>query len=185
MADYTTVARPYAKAVFDVANSAGELEGWSEALAAAAAVMSDEDARAYLNRPEVTAADKVRFVASLCEGVGEAGSVLASDKGHNLLSLLAEYDRLEALPEIAAQYEHLKNRAQNTVRVTLVSATQVDEEQAAKVRSALERKLGRHVELGLEVDASLLGGAVVRAEDMVIDGSVRSRLARLADRLID
>lgn len=184
MAEYTTVARPYAKAVFGVARESGDLEGWLKALNAAAAVVAEEEARALLSRPELRAADKARFIESVCEGLSDTGA-LASEKGRNLLALLAEYDRLEALPEIAAQFEQLKNQAEDKIRVTLVSASEVDEEQAAKFASALERKLGRKIELGVEVDASLLGGAIVRAEDMVIDGSVRSRLARLADRLID
>ncbi len=184
MADYTTVARPYAKAVFDVARAAGALEGWSAALNAAAAVAADEGARAYLTRPGVDASDKAEFIESMCAGADEAG-VLASEAGRNLLALLGENDRLVALPEIAAQFERLKDRAENKVKVTLVSASQVGDEQAAQVKSALERKLGLNVELGFEIDASLIGGAVVRAEDMVIDGSVRNRLTRLTDSLIE
>lgn len=184
MADNTTVARPYAKAVFDVARAAGDLEGWSAALDAAAAVVANGDARDYLGRPELGPEDKARFVASVCSSLDEAG-VLGSERGANLLALLAENSRLDALPEIAAQFQALKNDAENKVRVTLVSAADVDEAQIAKVKSALERKLGREVEVGVEVDESLLGGAVVRAEDRVIDGSVRSRLTRLADSLVE
>ncbi len=179
MADHSTVARPYAKAAFEVASEAGDLEGWSEALAAAAAVVADEDAREYLSRPELGRGDKVDFVESVCEGLGDA-SVLATAHGRNLLAVLAEYGRLEALPEIAAQFERLKNEAENKVRVTLVSASNVDDEQVAKVKAALERKLGRAVELGVEVDESLIGGAVVRA-----DGHRRIGQDSRADSLID
>lgn len=184
MADHTTVARPYAKAAFDVARAAGELDGWSRALAAAAGVVADEGARAYLSRPELGPREQMQFVESVCADLGDEAGVIGSAQARNLLGVLAENDRLEALPEIAAQYERLKHEAENRVRVTLVSASDVDDEQIATVKSALERKLGRQVELGVEVDGNLLGGAVVRAEDMVIDGSVRSRLARLADSLI-
>lgn len=184
MADHATVARPYAKAVFDLARAAGELEGWSKALSAVAAVVADDGARAYLARPELTSSDKARFVEAVCGTLGDAG-VIGSAHGRNLLALLAENRRLHVLPEIAAQFDRLKSEAENKVRVTLVSASSIDDAQAAKVKAALERKLGRDVELGVEVDENLLGGAVVRAADMVIDGSVRSRLARLTDSLID
>ena len=89
------------------------------------------------------------------------------------------------LGEIAAQYDQLKTQAENKIKVTLVSADAVDKAIAERVAKALEHKLGRKVELALEVDASLLGGAIVRAEDQVIDGSVRSRLQRLAESLAD
>jgi F-type H+-transporting ATPase subunit delta len=120
----------------------------------------------------------------MCEGV--AGAALLSDAtGRNLLNLLAENDRLLALPEIAAQFDRFKAQAESKVKATLITASAVDKAQAAQVAQALERKLGRKVELELKVDASLVGGAIIRAEDMVIDGSVRSRLKRLADTLID
>jgi F-type H+-transporting ATPase subunit delta len=184
MADYSTVARPYAKAIFDVARESGALARWSTALAVAASVVADATASRYLGRPALDAAERARFVGSMCEGV--AGAELLSDiTGRNLLELLAENDRLLALPEIVAQFEGFKAQAESKIKATLIAASAVDEAQAAQVAQALERKLGRKVDLELEVDPSLLGGAIIRAEDMVIDGSVRSRLKRLAETLID
>jgi F-type H+-transporting ATPase subunit delta len=102
-----------------------------------------------------------------------------------LISLLAENDRFGALGEIAKQFETLKAEQENKVRVRLVAAVPVDADQAGKIASALSKKLGRQVELELEVDDTLIGGAVVRAEDMVIDDSLRTRLQRLASALTD
>jgi len=184
MADFSTVARPYARAIFDVAKAEGDLAGWSVALAAAAGIVSDVAAIDFLARPGLSAEKRAGFVAGICAGISDA-RLLASGKGRNLLSLLGENDRLAALPEIAAQFEAQKSLAENKIKVTLVSASEVDGSLADSVAAALRRKLGRDVELELEVDASLLGGAIVKAEDMVIDGSVRSRLQRLADSLID
>lgn len=184
MADYSTVARPYAKALFEVASSARDLAGWSAALNAAAGVVGEEAVRRHLARPELDAAERARFVSDLCEGV-EGADLLTAETGRSLVRLLAENDRLMAVPEIAAQFDRLKAQAESKVKATLVAATAVDAAQAAHVAQALERKLGRKVDLALEVDPSLLGGAIVRAEDMVIDGSVRSRLRRLAETLID
>jgi F-type H+-transporting ATPase subunit delta len=184
MADHSTVARPYAKAIFDVARESGTLASWSSALAAGASVVADARASRYLGRPSLGAAERAEFVCRMCEGVGGA-ELLRDGTGRNLLLLLAENDRLLALPEIAAQFDRLKAHAESKVKATLIAASAVDKAQAVQVAQALERKLGRKVDLELEVDPSLVGGAIIRAEGMVIDGSVRSRLKRLADTLID
>lgn len=184
MADFSTVARPYAKALFALASENNALGAWADGLAAAAAVVAHDDARRYLARPDMRAAERADFLASVLADVPEA-AVFGEPEGRNLLSLLSENDRLEVLPEIAAQFDELKTLAENKIKVTLVSATAVDDGQAAGVAAALERKLGRAVELVLEIDPALLGGAVIRAEDRVIDGSVKSRLQRLAGALVD
>jgi F-type H+-transporting ATPase subunit delta len=184
MADFATVAKPYARAIFDIASASGQLAQWSEALSAVASVVSDAAALAYLGRPELSAGDRAAFVASVCADLPQAAR-LNTPEGRNLIELLCENDRLAALGEIAQQFDALKIAAENRVKVTLTSATPVDPDVVTRLTESLGRKLGRTVELTLEVDATLLGGAVIRAEDMVIDGSVRNRLQRLTDRLID
>jgi F-type H+-transporting ATPase subunit delta len=184
MADHSTVARPYAKALFETALAAKNLEGWSRALAAAAAVVGDDQAREHLSRPELGVDERSEFVGSLAAALPGSG-LLESTEGKNLLKLLAENHRLGALGEISARFDALKAERQNTVRATLVAASDVDAEQADNVARALSRKLGRLVDLEVEVDETLMGGAIVRAEDMVIDDSVRTRLERLAGSLVD
>lgn len=184
MTDSSTIARPYARAIFDLAREAGELGTWSTALSAAAEIIRDPAARGFLRRPELGPAERARFLTELCAGV-DGAALLTEGPGRNFVRLLAENDRLLALEEISAQFEELKTEVENKIRVTLVSATEVDQSVAAKIASALKRKLGRDVDLAVEVDGTLLGGAVIRAKDMVIDGSVQSRLARLAGALID
>ena len=184
MADHGTVARPYAKAIFDTALEANDLEGWSSALAAAAAVAGDAAAREFLTRPEKSADDRATFIGSLAAEL-QGAAVLTTSAGKNLLRLLSENDRLDALPEIARQFDALKADRENKVRVTLVSAVPVDPDQAQKVSGALSAKLGRAVELELEIEPSLIGGAIVRAEDRVIDDSLKTRLTRLTNALID
>jgi F-type H+-transporting ATPase subunit delta len=116
--------------------------------------------------------------------VGIKGAeVFETAEGKGLLALLAENDRLGVLPEIAAQFDALKAQAENKVKATLISAVAVDKSVADQVARSLEKKLGRAVELTLAVDPSLIGGAVIRAENMVIDGSVRTRLEKLAHAL--
>ena len=183
MTDTSTIARPYARALFDIAKREDALAKWAEALGALAQVVADENARAFLSRPDLDDDARVSFVSAVGNEAG-AATLVDSSRGQNLLRLLAENDRLSALPDIAVLFNELKARAENTVKVTLITATDADTGVANKIAKALEKKLGRTVELELEIDDELLGGAVVRAEDMVIDGSVRSRLRQLAEALI-
>jgi F-type H+-transporting ATPase subunit delta len=183
VADSSTVARPYAKALFDLASAENKLPAWSAALGAAAAVVGDANAQRALANPSLTDAQRAELVASVA-GSLPGGEALGTPHGRNLLKLLAENDRLTALPEIAAQFDALKAQAENKVKVTLVSASPVDAQLKEQVTKSLTQRLGRAVELTLEVDTSLLGGAIIRADDMVIDGSVRTRLQRLTESLV-
>ena len=182
MAETGTLARPYARAVFQLARVDGSLSNWSQALGTAATVVVDPAARRFLARRELDDDARVEFLLSVCAGAGEA-KVLESTRGRNFLRLLAENDRLPVLPEIAEQFEALKARAENTVKVQLVTAAGVAEPVVQRIKSALEQRLGRAVELEMEQDPGLLGGAVIHAEGRVIDASVRSRLAELAGTL--
>ena len=183
MADSSTVARPYAKALFDLATAARQLPAWSDALRAAAMVVADADAKRVLANPALGDRQRAELVSSVVSAI-KGAELLATPHGKNLVRLLAENDRLTVLPEIAAQFDALKAEAENTVKVTVTSATAIDGPLAAEIKTALERKLGRAVELTLAVDAALIGGAVIQADDRVIDGSVRTRLQRLTDALV-
>ncbi len=183
MADFSTVARPYAKALFDLASAERKLPEWSAALAAAAAVLADPHAKRALANPAFDDAARATLVGSIA-GAIKGGELLTSSTGKNLLQLLAENDRLTALPEIAAQFDALKAEAENKVKVTVTAATAVDSALAEQIKKALQQKLGRAVELTLAVDASLIGGAISQADDMVIDGSVRTRLQRLTEKIV-
>jgi F-type H+-transporting ATPase subunit delta len=183
MADSSTIARPYAKALFDLANGDRKLGDWSAALAAAAAVVADANAKRALANPGFDDGARAALVGSVASAI-KGGELLASGQGMNFLHVLAENDRLTALPEIAAQFEALKAEAENKVKVTVTAATQVDSGIAEQIKKSLETKLGRAVELTLSVDASLIGGAIIQADDMVIDGSVRTRLQRLTEKIV-
>jgi F-type H+-transporting ATPase subunit delta len=184
MADQSTVARPYAKALFDLAQAGGKLGPWSEALNAAAAVLSDSNAKRVLASPTLDEAKRAEFIRAVSVGLNGA-DLFETTHGKALLALLAENDRLTVLPEIAAQFDALKAQAENKVKVKLISATEADPKVVDQMAQALKVRLGRDVEMELEVDAGLIGGAIIRAEDRVIDGSVRARLEKLAHALID
>jgi F-type H+-transporting ATPase subunit delta len=183
MADVSTVARPYAKALFDLASGERKLAEWSAALRAAAAVVADTNVKRALANPGFDDGARAALVGSVASAI-KGGELLAGGEGKNLLQVLAENDRLPALPEIAAQFDALKAEAENKVNVTVTSATAIDGALAEQIKKALQHKLKRTVELTLAVDASLIGGAVIQADDMVIDGSVRTRLQRLTEKLV-
>jgi len=183
MADSSTVARPYAKALFDLANGERKLAVWSNALRAAATVVADASAKRALSNPAFDDGARAALVGSISSAI-KGGELFATQEGKNLLRILAENDRLIALPEIAAQFDLLKAETENKVSVTVTSATPVHQALTDQIKKSLEQKLKRTVELTLNVDASLIGGAVIQADDMVIDGSVRTRLQRLTEALV-
>lgn len=173
MAEKATIARPYARAAFGYAQAQGRLAQWSDALAVAAAVISDASVARLLNHPRVTPAQLVDLIADV------AGARI-DEQARNFVATLAHNRRLALLPEIAAMYEALRAEVENVADVEVVSATQLDATQQQRLAGALKTRLKREVRLHCSVDAALMGGAIVRCGDLVIDGSVRERLARLS-----
>ena len=176
MADKSTIARPYAKAAFEEARDRKRLGPWSQALRTAAAVIGDPRVEALLGNPRVTPQELAALVIEI------AGAEL-DEQGRNFVRTLADNRRLALLPEIAALFDELKSEAEGVIDVTVTSAAPLDESQRHKLTAALERRLGRSVRLQCATDPALIGGAVLRAGDLVIDGSLRGRLERIAYEL--
>ena len=177
MAENTTLARPYARAAFETANSQdGGLQRWSEQLSLAAGFAKDSAMQTLLASPEYDDPFKAGLFLDLC---GEQ----LDQEGRNFIKLLAENDRLGILPEIHQVYEELRADAEKTIEAELISAFEVDDEQRQKITDALSRRLQREVVLNCTVDQSLIGGVIVRAGDLVIDGSARGKLAQLTQTL--
>ena len=175
MAEKVTLARPYARAAFEAAQEHRDFERWSQMLAAAATTVVDERVIKLLSSPRVKPTDLVELIA-------EASS--ADERGRNFLSTLAVNRRLSVLPEVAAIYEELRADEENITDVYVTSAVQLDEAQRARLSAALKKRLKREIRLHTAVDASLIGGAIVRAGDFVIDGSLKARLERLASQIM-
>jgi F-type H+-transporting ATPase subunit delta len=176
MAEKATVARPYAKAAFAYAREQGKLDQWSGWLGTARMSVLSEEYRAFERSPSVT----TRQLVELLKGV--LGDAL-DEHGRAFVDLLAENGRLDYLPEIAERFEELKAEDQNVADVEVVSAVEIDEAQRERLAAALRARLRRDVRLHCTVDPSLIGGAVVRSGDMLIDGSIRNRLERLGTEL--
>jgi F-type H+-transporting ATPase subunit delta len=177
MADHGTIARPYAQAAFELAQASGALGGWSSFLKLAADFVLDRDVTRMLLAPGADTAALARAIGDICrEKLGGNAPAAAT----NLLQVLAANRRLTALPDIAARFEVLKAEAENTLDVTLTSASAVSDAQQARIVEAIGKRFGRKVRLSVATDPTLIGGARLQVGDRVIDGSVRTGLDKLA-----
>ena len=176
MTERTTLARPYAEAVYRLAHAGKSLKAWSEMLQLAAAVAVDPQVTALIDNPRVP---RERFVAFFLDTCGKR---LDKDAA-NFIRLLSENHRLVLLPEIAALYEALRAQAEGRVEAEVVSASEVTAAQLKDIAAALKKRLGRDIDLSTRIDPALIGGIVIRAGDLVIDGSVQGKLRALATHL--
>jgi F-type H+-transporting ATPase subunit delta len=176
MAERATIARPYAKAAFEYARGASDFAAWSQALARLAEIVADPRVAALTKSPQWGAADTAGLIIDIAGASLDAGM-------QNFVRVLTENHRLLLLQEIAAHYEEFRSAVENTVDVEVVSAVKLDAAQSDKLSAALAKRLKRNVRMKNSVDATLLGGAVLRAGDLVIDGSLKGRLERLATEL--
>ena len=173
MSQALTLARPYARAAFAIAREGNALPAWSDALAFAARVAADPTVSALLGNPGLIQADATTLLAP--EG--------ADAMFGNFLGLLFENRRLPLLPEIAGLYDELRFEAERVVKAKVTSAVILPLIEMEKIEAALKRRFGRDVEIETAVDESLIGGAVISAGDVVIDGSVKGKLGRLQTAL--
>ena len=173
MSQALTLARPYARAAFAVAREAGALAGWSAALGFAARVAAEPQVAVLLDNPKLTRADVVALLSP--DG--------AQDAFHNLLGLLFDNRRLPLLPEIAGLFDELRFEAERVVRAKVTSAATLADAELETIKAALRKRFGREVEIETAIDESLIGGALIDAGDVVIDGSVRGKLERLQSAL--
>jgi F-type H+-transporting ATPase subunit delta len=184
MADNNTIARPYATAIFELAHAAGELADWSASLDVAGQLLADRGLVEYLGNPQFNDEQRLEFLTGLFTKANAKLLAGSDSKGTNFLKLLIENRRISVLPEIAAHFEELKAKVENTVDATVTSASQLSSKQLDDIATALKKRLGREVKIESEIDENLIGGAVIRAGDVVIDGSLRARLEGLANALI-
>lgn len=175
MSEFITVARPYAKAAFDFAVEHQSVDRWQDMLTFAAEVTKNEQMAELLSgalAPETLAES---FIAVCGEQLDESGQ--------NLIRVMAENNRLNALPDVLEQFIHLRAASEAISEVEVTSANALSDEQLTKISAAMEKRLSRKVKLNCKIDKSVMAGVIIRAGDMVIDGSVRGRLERLADVL--
>lgn len=176
MAEISTLARPYAKAVFELARDGKSFAAWGEALSALSALVSSPAVAGLISHPALT---KAQLFGALDKAL--AGKV--SPQALAFVRLLVDNGRLAALPAIAEQFEQLRAEAESRIDVEITSAAEVAPAQRDQLSAAVRKRLARDVAIEWKTDAELIGGALIRAGDLVIDGSVRGELARLQTAL--
>jgi F-type H+-transporting ATPase subunit delta len=171
MAELATVARPYAEALFRVAQS-GDLAAWSTVVSELAQVGAHPDVQAFARNPNVSATQVADAFASLVKAPLTA-------EAKNFVNMLIENGRVSLLPEIGAQFAVLKNALEGAADADITSAFEISAAQVADLVKTLEKKFGRKLNPTVTVDSSLIGGVRVVVGDQVLDTSVRAKLQRM------
>lgn len=173
-AELPTIARPYARAAFSRGlDQTDGLGSWSRMLSLLAAAVSEPKVEEALDNPTLTTEDETSLILQLM------GDDLNQD-GQNFVSVLAEYGRLALLPTIAELFELLKANHEKTMDVEVTSAFDLSDQEKIELGAALQRMLQRDINIETQVDKLLIGGVIIRAEDTVIDDSVKGRLEKLS-----
>lgn len=179
MSDHTTIARPYAKAIFNHALAAKLLAAWSTTLHHLAEAVLRPDAEYFISNPATTAESRAQLLLTVCSIKPASEQKMVE----NLVGLLAANNRLLVLPDIYTQFEALRAEQEKTLTANVSSFTELSRTEQTKLIESLSQRLQRQVTLEITIDKSLLGGAVIRAGDLVIDGSVRGKLNKLGTSL--
>lgn len=173
MSNTSTIARPYAKAAFATALQDKTVTAWSVLLNTAKTVVCDSQMAILLKNPRITPKQRFECLTDIC-------ATVMHEPGRNFFKLLANQDRLLVLPEIAELFEAYRIEQERITNVEVISATKLGATEQERLAKALKIRLQREVSLEYQIDPSLIGGSIIRAGDLVIDGSVRGKLARLS-----
>lgn len=176
MSSVTTLSRPYAKAAFELAREGQNLAQWDDMLTLASRIVEDDAFAGLVENPLISAS---RVAQVITDAAGDD----FNDRFRGYLKVLADNDRLGLLPEITRLYRLQREAAERRLRVRVVSAVPLDDDQSARMRDALARRFDRDIELENVIDPGVIGGAIVYAGDEVIDGSLRGRLQKLSGSL--
>lgn len=176
MAEKATIARPYAQAAFELARDSQSLKKWSDMLAISALIAKDTNMANVINNPRMIVEDTAGIVIDVC------GDNL-NEEGKNFVRLLATNHRVGVLPEISTLFEAMRADHERSQQAVVISAFPVSDAQRDKIAAALKVRLGRDITLKCEINSELLGGAIIKAGDLVIDGSARGSLEKLATNL--
>ena len=175
MSEFSTVARPYAKAAFDFALEQGQLDKWQEILQFSALVAENEQVADYVTS-SLASGQIADFFCNIC------GDQL-DQYGQNFIRVMAENKRLSVLPTVFNQFVELRAAHEAVKEVTVISASELSQAQIDKIASAMEKRLNQKVRLTTQIDDSLIAGIIIKYDDVVIDGSSRGQLSRLSQAL--
>ena len=176
MLENITIARPYAQAAFEHAKDMDHVAQWSDMLALLGRIIADSRVIPLLSNPKVTDRQLQEFIFEVC------GDKLSQD-GKNFIKILIKAERLPHLPQIARLFGAMRAQAEGRIDVEVVSAHALQADQKQRISESMAKRLGKTVTITSSVDESLIGGAVIRAGDSVIDASIRGKLAELKNQL--
>lgn len=176
MSELSTLARPYAAAVFKRASESGSAEQWAQMLGFIAAVVKDNGIATIIENPKVSQERLIQLLLDICQGQ-------LNQEGENFLKLLVQNDRLTLAPQISSLYETHKADAEGYVDVDVTTAYAFTKDEQKKFTSALEKTLAKKVRINVSVDKALIGGFLAKAGDRVIDGSIKGRLQHMQKTL--
>ncbi len=171
MAEFATIARPYAKALFGLAQEKNQIESWLGGLKELAAVLQDQKVLSLVEQPETAASDKAKALTDLV-GLNDVSLT-------NFVSVLAEQKRLNVLPEVYAQYQDLVLALNNTKSAVIYSAYELTSEQLADLTATLKTRFNTDLQVTTKIDPELIGGVKVEVGDQVLDLSVQGKLNAL------
>jgi len=177
MAETSTLARPYAQAIFNLAKADNTLKAWSETLAVLKEITADDSMIELINNPDVSDEQCIALIIDICSGK-------LNEQEHNFLKITAENGRLEVIPTIADSFEALRAEEEGSIEAHVISAYAVNATQQKSIAAALKKRLGREITITTQIDKSLLGGIIIRAGDIVIDGSAKSQLEKITLSLL-
>lgn len=177
MARRKSAARRYAEAAFEVAVRDDAVDAWRNELDTAAAVVAEERVGRALANPAIPLETRIATAEATF-------GKLVGPKVLNLIRLMLRRGRIQELPRLAAEFRRLDDERQGIARASVTSTLPLEPDEVSALKERLASSTDRRVELDLKVDPSLLGGLVVRLGDLLVDGSVRSRLERLRNRLV-
>tara|TARA_X000000950_G_scaffold118543_1_gene148475 strand:+ start:6500 stop:7036 length:537 start_codon:yes stop_codon:yes gene_type:complete len=176
MSELETLARPYSRAAFEFAVESSQLERWGFCLSELARAVGQPNFAILLSSPDLTSSRVSEILLEMCHEVLEGPT-------KNFILALAENRRLKLLPQISRQFDRLKSEHDKTIHVDVTTAKMIDLDQQNQLSEILSVKLAANINMQVYIDEDLIGGAIIRAGDTVIDGSIRGRLIKLAESL--
>lgn len=184
MAQHYTTARPYAKAVFEAAEASNSADAWAQVLQSMTLVASNATVLQLLINPKVTFTELLDMFKSAANKYAQAAVTQLDKKLDNLLKLLHQQKRLAIMPDITELFLRMMAESRGIIKVDVFSAQELDDAQKAQMAAALAQRFNSEIELNYAINEELIGGALVRAGNWVLDGSVRGRLTRMGDSLL-
>ena len=180
MSEISTIARPYAKAVFDLADEDKSYDKWSDVLSLISNIVADDTMQSLVEDPFVDKSKLAELIKGVC---ADKGAAKVDQQAHNLVDTLIDNGRLNTIDAILARFEELRAEAESVVEAQVESALPLDDAQLEKLGASLEKHFGKKVKIATSVNEDLMGGILIRAGDTVIDGSVRTKLEKLASTI--